>query len=110
MTPQTLTISPDPMGVAFTDPSGNVSFDTIKTSTFAAPTITGVYMLPVNPWLTSPDVTIVVKGTGFLNFGGSKHTQGAILQGLASQPDITITSTSWDSATQIRIFAHLLTP
>ncbi len=92
----------DPIPVVWDNSSGGVDFEFIPTDNAAPPTITAISSSPATAPFSVNAYDLVITGTGFLQYSAARSVQTAILLGGSAQTGITVTSTTFVSATQIR--------
>ncbi|MDE2511569.1 MAG: hypothetical protein KGL74_10650, partial [Elusimicrobia bacterium] len=101
---------PFPIPVQWTQGT-KVYFDRIIISTYAAPTITAVSSAPATAPLTTNSYDLVVTGSGFFQIGSAGPAVALLVSGLP-QSQVTVTSTTFVSSTQLRasIVVHAISP
>ncbi|HXT01858.1 MAG TPA: hypothetical protein VN915_14380, partial [Elusimicrobiota bacterium] len=100
MVPRTI-FSPDPVPLTWTG-SGGQEFDYIPISTFPAPNVTSISSAPATAPVTTNTYDLVINGTGFYNQSSTKTISVELLIAGQPQTQISITSVTFVSGTQLR--------
>ncbi|MHB2027089.1 MAG: hypothetical protein ACYCPQ_10745, partial [Elusimicrobiota bacterium] len=94
--------APDPIPVVWDNSSGGVDFEFIPTDNVSAPTIASISSSPATAPFSTNAYDLIINGTGFLHYDNARTAQVAMLLGGNPQTGVTVTSTTFVSATQIR--------